>query len=50
MDKTEAFEPSSLIMNAGVEQRPISISLLALPESTPTALYGLYEVLSSVGG
>ena len=49
MDKTEAFEPSSLIMNAGAEPRPISISLLALPESTPTALYGLYEVLSSVG-
>jgi transcriptional regulator GlxA family with amidase domain len=28
---------------------PVSISLLALPESTPAALYGLYEVCASVG-
>jgi len=29
--------------------RHVSVGLLALPESTPTALYGLFEVLSSVG-
>ena len=28
---------------------PVSISLLALPESMPAALYGLFEVFSSVG-
>ncbi len=28
---------------------PVSISLLALPESMPAALYGLYEVFSAVG-
>ncbi|QIG46733.1 helix-turn-helix domain-containing protein [Nordella sp. HKS 07] len=28
---------------------PLRISLLALPETTPAAVYGLYEVLSSVG-
>ncbi len=32
-----------------MHDQPVSISLLALPESTPTALYGLYEVFSSVG-
>ncbi len=36
-------------MNAKASTRSISVGLLALPESTPTALYGLYEVLSSVG-
>jgi transcriptional regulator GlxA family with amidase domain len=29
--------------------RPASVSILALPESTPAALYGLYEVFASVG-
>jgi len=29
--------------------KPVSVSLLALPETTPTALYGLYEVFSAVG-
>ncbi|TVQ83980.1 MAG: helix-turn-helix domain-containing protein [Chromatiaceae bacterium] len=28
---------------------PVSVSLLALPESMPAALYGLFEVFSSVG-
>ncbi|MCH8503497.1 MAG: helix-turn-helix domain-containing protein [Ectothiorhodospiraceae bacterium] len=28
---------------------PLSISLLALPETTPSALYGLFEVLGAVG-
>ena len=28
---------------------PLSVSLLALPETTPTALYGLYEVFGAVG-
>jgi transcriptional regulator GlxA family with amidase domain len=36
-------------MSTSAEARSISISLLALPESTPAALYGLYEVFSSVG-
>lgn len=30
-------------------RRTVSVSLLALPESTPTALFGLFEVLSSAG-
>lgn len=29
--------------------RPVAVHLLALPESTPTVLSGLYEVLNSVG-
>ncbi|MCC2099374.1 MAG: DJ-1/PfpI family protein, partial [Hyphomicrobiales bacterium] len=28
---------------------PIHVSILALPESTPAAIFGLFEVLSSVG-
>ncbi|MGO4843516.1 transcriptional regulator, partial [Rhizobiaceae sp. 2RAB30] len=28
---------------------PLRVSLLALPETTPAAVYGLYEVLSAVG-
>ncbi len=32
-----------------MDDKPVSVRLLALPESTPTALYGLYEVFSSVG-
>ncbi|MCB1495784.1 MAG: helix-turn-helix domain-containing protein [Bauldia sp.] len=36
-------------MTAADNNRPVSISLLALPETTPAALYGLYEVLQSVG-
>lgn len=28
---------------------PLRVSLLALPETTPAAIYGLYEVLSAVG-
>ncbi len=30
--------------------KPVRVSLLALPESAPGTLYGLYEVLTSVGG
>lgn len=37
-------------MNAPPSARPVSVALLALPESTPTALYGLYETCASVGG
>lgn len=29
--------------------KPVRVSIVALPETTPTALYGLYEVFSSVG-
>lgn len=29
--------------------KPVRVSLLALPQSTPAALYGLYEVFSAVG-
>lgn len=36
-------------MKNAVPTDPVKMSLLALPESTPAALYGLYEVLSSVG-
>lgn len=35
-------------MNPSSRSQPIAISLLALPETTPTALFGLFEVLSSV--
>jgi transcriptional regulator GlxA family with amidase domain len=31
------------------EPRPLQVRLVALPETTPSALYGLLEVLSSVG-
>jgi len=31
-------------------EKPVRASLLALPESAPGTLYGLYEVLTSVGG
>jgi transcriptional regulator GlxA family with amidase domain len=31
------------------DDNPVVVSLLAVPESTPATLYGLYEVFSSVG-
>ena len=31
------------------KSRPVSVSLVALPESTPAALYGLFEVFSLAG-
>jgi len=33
----------------GPAKKPLSVSLVALPESTPAILYGLYEVFASVG-
>lgn len=36
-------------MNRNDGERPVAIALVALPESTPATLYGLYEVFSSVG-
>lgn len=36
-------------MTGESDKRPLRISILALPESTPVAIYGLYEVFSSVG-
>jgi transcriptional regulator GlxA family with amidase domain len=36
-------------MASAAEQKPISIDLLALPETTPGTIYGLYEVLCFVG-
>ncbi len=30
-------------------QTPVRVLIMALPETTPTALYGMYEVFSSVG-
>jgi len=30
-------------------QRPVSLNLLALPETTPATLYGLFEVFAAVG-
>lgn len=36
-------------MTAPPDAPPVSVSLLALPESTPAALYGLFEVFASVG-
>jgi len=36
-------------MNAAADSPPITVGLLALPESTPATLYGLYEVFSAVG-
>lgn len=35
-------------MGPSVRPRPVTVCLLALPETTPTALFGLFEVLSSV--
>ena len=36
-------------MTVQTDTQPIRISILALPESTPAAIYGLYEMFSSVG-
>lgn len=36
-------------MHRSHPQSPLSISLLALPQTTPTALYGLFEVFCAVG-
>ncbi len=36
-------------MHPRAHNQPLSISLLALPESTPATLYGLHEVFSAVG-
>jgi transcriptional regulator GlxA family with amidase domain len=36
-------------MTASGKQKTISVSLLAVPESTPATLYGLFEVFVSVG-
>lgn len=36
-------------MDRGAETEPVSVSLVALPESTPTALYGFFEIFSAVG-
>lgn len=36
-------------MNAPADSPPVTVALLALPESTPATLYGLYEVFSAVG-
>lgn len=36
-------------MTARQDQKPVSIVLLALPESTPAGLYGLYEMFAAVG-
>ena len=36
-------------MEKMAQRKPVKVSVVALPESTPAALYGLYEVLSSVG-
>lgn len=48
MDKTGAFVPNRAMSDASTG-RPVAVSLLALPESTPASLYGLLEVFSSVG-
>lgn len=45
MDRTAPFRPSR-VMN---DTPPVRVALLALPESTPAAIYGLLEVLSAVG-
>ncbi|WP_404402811.1 GlxA family transcriptional regulator [Pelagibacterium halotolerans] len=36
-------------MNAPFETKPLRIALLALPETAPAAIYGLYEIFASVG-
>lgn len=36
-------------MRATCSSDPVSVCLLALPETTPTSLHGLFEVFSSVG-
>lgn len=48
MDSIEAIVPS-FVMQARKTASPLSVSLLALPETTPTVLYSLYEVFLSVG-
>ena len=36
-------------MNASLGSQKIHFAILALPETTPTAMYGMFEILSSVG-
>lgn len=36
-------------MTPKVRKEPVSVCLVAVPETTPATLYGLYEVLQSVG-
>lgn len=36
-------------MNGDRNEKPVGVGLLALPETTPAALYGLFEVFSAVG-
>src|SRR5690606_14255384 len=31
------------------DEAPLQVALLALPETTPASIYGLHEILSSVG-
>ncbi|MGM0562122.1 MAG: GlxA family transcriptional regulator [Pseudomonadota bacterium] len=48
MDRNRAFVPL-FSMHARKNLPPLTVSLLALPETTPTILYSLYEVFLSVG-
>jgi len=41
--------PQNSRQNAKTAQKPTRVSLLALPESSASVLYGLYDVLSSAG-
>jgi hypothetical protein len=49
MDRSGAYAPFSAHACSDAAPPAVSVSLLALPESTPTALFGLFEVLSSAG-
>ncbi len=48
MDKNKPYVPNSA-MDAKTPPRPLSVSLLAMPETTPAAIYSLLEAFISVG-
>ena len=53
MDKNEAFVPSSDVDHSSEHddgtEAPVTVALLALPETTPASIYGLLEVFCAVG-
>lgn len=51
MSTLESASPGSASIGAArpAGGSPVSVSLVALPETTPTSLYGLFEILSAVG-
>jgi len=49
MDKNGTFVPTAGMVWKMNESRPLEVSILVLPQTAPMAVYGLFEVLGSVG-